>query len=175
MNKELVLRAMKQDKDAFVTLIDQQRGSMYKVAKTILKKEEDIADAMQETILDGWEKIYTLRKPEYFRTWLIRILINNCNAIYRQKSKIILNNEIILEETTDADYASVEWQEMMHSLNEKQRIVVELYYVEQFKIREIANILHISQSAVKSRLQAARKAIEEYYRTDAQERKIFSL
>lgn len=175
MNKELVLRAMKQDKDAFVTLIDQQRGSMYKVAKTILKKEEDIADAMQETILDGWEKIYTLRKPEYFRTWLIRILINNCNAIYRQKSKIILNNEIILEETTDADYASVEWQEMMHSLNEKQRIVVELYYVEQFKIREIANILHISQSAVKSRLQAARKAIEEYYRTDAQERKIFVL
>lgn len=175
MNKELVLRAMKQDKDAFVTLIDQQRGSMYKVAKTILKKEEDIADAMQETILDGWEKIYTLRKPEYFRTWLIRILINNCNAIYRQKSKIILNNEIILEETTDADYASVEWQEMMHSLNEKQRIVVELYYVEQFKIREIANILHISQSAVKSRLQAARKAIEEYYHTDAQERKIFSL
>lgn len=175
MSKELVLRAKRQDKDAFVELIEQQRVSMYKVAKTILKKEEDIADAMQDTILDCWEKLYTLRKPEYFRTWLIRILINNCNAIYHQRSKVILNNEIILEESTDSDYTSIEWREMMSYLNEKQRIVVELYYVEQFKVREIANILQISQSAVKGRLQAARKAIEKYYSMDTQKRKISGL
>lgn len=63
----------------------------------------------------------------------------------------------------------------MHSLNEKQRIVVELYYVEQFKVREIADILGISQSAVKSRLQTARKAIEEYYSMGTQKRKISGL
>lgn len=173
MDKELVLRAKKRDKDAFVELINQQKESMYKIAKTILKKEEDVADAMQDTILNCWEKINTLRKPEYFRTWMVRILINNCNAIYRQRSKVVLNNEIILEETVDADYFNVEWQEMMSYLNEKQRIVVELYYVEQFKVREIADILQIGQSAVKGRLQAARKIIEANYCTDTQRGSVF--
>lgn len=173
MDKELVLRAKKQDKDAFVELINQQKESMYKIAKTILKKEEDVADAMQETILNCWEKITTLRKPEYFRTWMVRILINNCNAIYRQRTRVVLNNEIILEETVDADYFNVEWQEMMSFLNEKQRIVVELYYVEQFKVREIADILQIGQSAVKGRLQAARKIIEANYYADTQRGSVF--
>lgn len=108
MDRELVLRAKKRDKDAFVELINQQKESMYKIAKTILKKE-DVADD---------------------------------------------------------DYFNVEWQEMMSYLNEKQRIVVELYYVEQFKVREIADILQIGQSAVKGRLQAARKIIETNYCTD---------
>ena len=48
-------------------------------------------------------------------------------------------------------------------MNKKQRIVVELYYGQQFKVREIAEALQIGQSAVKSRLQSARKALEKYY------------
>ena len=123
----------------------QQKSSMYKVAKAILKNEEDIADAMQDTILDCWEKIHTLRKPEYFKTWLIRILINNSNAIYNQRSKMVLDNDILIGEAVEDSFDNIEWQEMMNCLNQKQRIVVELYYVEQFKVREIAEILHIGQ------------------------------
>lgn len=122
----------------------QQKSSMYKVAKAILKNEEDIADAMQDTILDCWEKIHTLRKPEYFKTWLIRILINNSNVIYNQRSKMVLDNDILIGEAVEDSFDNIEWQEMMNCLNQKQRIVVELYYVEQFKIREIAEILHIT-------------------------------
>lgn len=50
---------------------------------------------------------------------------------------------------------------MLRYLNEKQRIVVELYYGQQFKVREIAEALQIGQSAVKSRLQSARKALKK--------------
>ena len=60
-------------------------------------------------------------------------------------------------------YGEIEWQEMLGFLNEKQRIVVELYYGQQFKIREIAGALQIGQSAVKSRLQSARKTLEQFY------------
>ena len=52
---------------------------------------------------------------------------------------------------------------MLGFLNEKQRIVVELYYGQQFKVREIAGALQIGQSAVKSRLQSARKTLEQFY------------
>ena len=130
MDKELILRAKEQDKEAFVTLLNELKPNMYKVAKAMLGKEEDIADAMQETILACWEKIHTLRKPEYFKTWLIRILINNCKAIYNQHARIIVDSAFFEEEAVEADYADVEWQEMMECLNVKQRIVVELYYVE---------------------------------------------
>ena len=145
MDKELILRAKEQDKEAFVTLLNELKPNMYKVAKAMLGKEEDIADAMQETILACWEKIHTLRKPEYFKTWLIRILINNCKAIYNQHARIIVDSAFFEEEAVEADYADVEWQEMMECLNVKQRIVVELYYVEGMKVREIAEILRIGQ------------------------------
>ncbi len=175
MDKELILRAKEQDKEAFVTLLNELKPNMYKVAKAMLGKEEDIADAMQETILACWEKIHTLRKPEYFKTWLIRILINNCKAIYNQHARIIVDSAFFEEEAVEADYADVEWQEMMECLNVKQRIVVELYYVEGMKVREIAEILRIGQSAVKGRLQSARKAMERYYDSDMQKRAKCSL
>lgn len=169
MDRELVLRAKGQDKEAFVALLEEQKTSMYKVAKAMLGREEDIADAMQETVLDCWEKIHTLRKPEYFKTWLIRILINNCKAIYNLHARVVVTGEIATEETVEADYADIEWQEMLECLNMRQRVVVELYYVEGMKVREIAQILHIGQSAVKGRLQAARKALEKYYCIDMHE------
>ncbi len=165
--QEQVKKAKQHDKEAFAELMRQYKVSMYKVAKAILSNEEDIADAMQDTILACWQKIHTLQKTQYFKTWMIRILINNCNVIYNQKSKVVLDNEIEPQGISDNDFAVIEWQEMMECLDEKQRIVVELYYVERFKVREIAEMLHIGQSAVKGRLQAARKCLEAYYKKHA--------
>ena len=67
---------------------------MYKVAKAILKNDDDVADAMQETILTCWEKIDSLKKEDYFKTWRIRILINQCNSIYRKRKKLVLDERI---------------------------------------------------------------------------------
>ena len=72
----LIKKARGHDKAAFQQLMEEQMQSLYKVAKAILKNEEDVADAMQDTVLTCWEKIDTLKKDKYFKTWLIRILIN---------------------------------------------------------------------------------------------------
>lgn len=127
MDNKLVLRAKQHDKEAFSELMRQQKSSMYKVAKAILKNEEDIADAMQDTILDCWEKIHTLRKPEYFKTWLIRILINNSNAIYNQRSKMVLDNDILIGEAVEDSFDNIEWQEMMNS--EIQRTMISMKWL----------------------------------------------
>lgn len=84
----LIKKARKHDKAAFQQLMEQEGKAMYKVAKTILKNDDDVADAMQETALACWEKLDTLKKDRYFRTWLTRILINNCNAICRQRARM---------------------------------------------------------------------------------------
>ena len=78
---QLVRRAKKKDDQAFIELIDRCKGDLYKVARSYLNNEEDIADAIQETVIDCYEKIGSLREAKYFKTWLTRILINNCNDI----------------------------------------------------------------------------------------------
>ena len=74
----LVKQAQRGDADAFVALIEKYKMDLYKVAKAYLKNEEDVADVMQETTLSAWEHLGELKKAAYFKTWLTRILINNC-------------------------------------------------------------------------------------------------
>lgn len=83
----LIKKVKQQDKAAFLQLMEQQEKDLYRIAKAILKNDEDVADAMQETAQTCWEKIGTLKKEEYFKTWLTRILINHCNAICRKRKK----------------------------------------------------------------------------------------
>ena len=76
--ENLVKKAKSGDSGAFAQLIRMNTQSMYKVAWAYLKNDEDVADAIQETILKCYEKLSTLKKDSYFKTWMIRILINNC-------------------------------------------------------------------------------------------------
>ena len=162
----LIRNARKHDKAAFQQLMEQEGASMYKVATAILKNDEDVADAMQETVLTCWEKIDTLKKDTYFRTWLTRILINHCNAIYRQRTRAV--PEETIEETwfQETGYANVEWKNFLNGLEEKYRTVIMLYYVEGFKTREIAQILDMNENTVRGRLATARKKLEASYKND---------
>ncbi len=159
----LVRKAKKHDKEAFGQLIKMYTPSMYKAAKAILKNDEDTADAIQETVLTCWEKIGTLKKDKYFKTWLIRILINHCNQIYRERSRNISEVRLPEEGSMEENFAAVEWKEFLQCLDEKYRIVTILYYVEGFKIREIPQILDISEKTVSGRLATARDRMEKQY------------
>ena len=64
----LVRKARKHEKEAFRQLMEQEGKSMYKIAKAILKNDEDVADAMQESALECREKIDTLKKDKYYKT-----------------------------------------------------------------------------------------------------------
>ena len=83
----LVKKAQQGDADAFIELIERNKMTLQKVAYGYFRGEEDVADVIQDTILDAFEHIRELKKPEYFRTWLVRILMNNCNRLYNQNKK----------------------------------------------------------------------------------------
>ena len=82
----LITEAKNGDKEAFVRLIRMNKQSLYKTAWIYLRDEQDIADALQNTILSCYENIQRLRESKYFKTWLMRILINECKDILRQKN-----------------------------------------------------------------------------------------
>lgn len=159
----LVRRAMASDTEAFLELMDRNSLAMYKVARAILRNDEDVADAIQDTILTCFEKMNTLQKPEYFKTWMIRILINKCYAILDYYRK--LNHMDNLPETAreDASMAEFEFKQMLAAVDEKYRIVLVLYYVEGFRTDEIAELLELNKNTVKTRLKRAREQLRGVY------------
>lgn len=161
----LLKRAKRRDGEAFVALMQENMKGMYKVAFAILSNDEDAADAIQDTILTCWEKLYTLKREEYFKSWLTRILINKCNDILRKGRKLVYTDSMmdIQAGTECAEYETVEWREMLRCVDEKYRVILVLYYAEGFKVKEISEMLGESESAVKRRLSAARREIEQMY------------
>ncbi|WP_122643012.1 RNA polymerase sigma factor [Luxibacter massiliensis] len=159
--KYLVKKAQKHDKQAFVELMELEKQNMYKVARSYLNCQEDIADAIQETIVTCYEKIDSLKNPEFFRTWLVRILINKCKDILRSGRREYLLETFPEQEDTCMELLNYEFEELMGQMDDKYRIVLLLYYSEGFKVREIAQILDLEESTVKTRLARGRKQFEK--------------
>jgi RNA polymerase sigma-70 factor (ECF subfamily) len=151
--------AIKGNGGSFARIINDMEGSMYRVAKSILQGDNDCADAIQETILKAYKSINSLRQPQFFKTWLIRILINECKRINIQKNKIIPMEEII----PDISFRDTEDNALLHEiinlLENDLRTVVLLYYFEDLPVKEISDILDIPEGTVKSKLSRARKKL----------------
>lgn len=159
----LVEKAVSGDTDAFLELMEQNSLAMYKVAHGILSDENDVADAIQDTILKCFEKIHTLKKPEYFKTWMIRILINECNQILRHYQKISMPGELSEKSGENMSLAEFEFKEMLNLVEDKYRLVLVLYYEEGFGVSEIAKMLDLNPNTVKTRLFRAREQIRRAY------------
>lgn len=161
----LVEKAKRGDLDALAELIQGESENMYRTALAILLNEEDASDAVGDAVLTCFEKIHTLREACYFRTWLTRIVINKCYDIRKKSQAYQLSDEMSDISCEDKDY--LELKEALSRLLEKYRIPVVLYYFEGYQIKEIARILHISKSAVETRLYRARNILRQMLSDDA--------
>lgn len=159
--EHLIMKAKRGDPDAFTALMQSQMQNMYKAARAILSSDEDAADAIADTILICWEKLDQLKKPEYFRTWMTRILINKCkDIIRRQKSYAFVENVPDVSVHEDG-FENVEWKDALNCLEEKYRLVTVLYYVEGFSAVEIGEMLGMPEGTVRSRLSRARRKLAQ--------------
>lgn len=160
---KLIKRALRRDADAFTELMQAQMQSMYKTARAMLRDDEDAADAISDTILVCWEKLKQLKKEEFFKTWMTRILINKCNDYLRQRKKVYPVEEVEATPVSPEAYENIEWMEMINCLDEKYRLIMVLYYVNGFNTTEISAILHMSDSTVRTRLARGRGRMAELY------------
>ena len=89
--EELIKSALDGNKDSYVALIKSIETELFKIASSQLNNIDDVNDAIQETILNSYSKLHTLKNYNYFKTWIIRILINECNKFYRNQKKRFRN------------------------------------------------------------------------------------
>lgn len=154
-----IAAAQQGDREAFIKVIQSIEQTLYNTARSIVKKEEDVADALQETILKAYKSISTLREPAYFKTWIFRILINECNTILSRRNRSVTVADFPAAAAPSGEYEQVELREAVDRLEPQQRIVIVLHYFQDLPLKQIADMLDLSEGAVKTRLYRARNAL----------------
>ena len=126
----------------------------------ILCNEHDAQDAIQDTFCRYLEKRPEFRDEEHEKAWLIRVATNICRDMIRFR---IRHPKVSIDEVENT-LAAPEEKEILRELLElpvKQKTVIYLHYVEGYQIKEIADILGITESAVKTRLLRGRKQLRD--------------
>ena len=150
------------DNKRFEELVIECTDTLYRVSMSMLRNEQDAQDAVHDAILNAYVNRHRLKHEEYFATWLTRILINECKKQLRQRKRYAdVGDKLPDASARDDPYLSVEICDAIDSLPEKIRLTVVLFYVEDYSIKEIKNILHIPEGTVKSRLNTGRKMLRE--------------
>ncbi len=145
-------------KEKFTSMVLGCEETLYRISVSMLKNERDAEDAVQTAILKAFEKLSTLKEEKYFKTWLVRILINVCNKQLKDSKKYSDNNcEINTSRVTDNN---LEVRVAVENLPLKIRQVVVLHYIEQFSTKEISSMLKIPKGTVLSRLSKGRELLK---------------
>ena len=162
--ENLIREAQNGNKIAFNKLITFYEQDLYKIARTRLNLD-DACDAVQETIIKIYKSLNKLSKLSSFKSWMIKILINECNDIYKKNvSQSALSYEMFENETNfiEDKVDNYNFDSLIKVLEYEERIIVILYYLEGYKTREISKILNINHNTVRSRLLRAKIKIKEY-------------
>lgn len=146
-----VKRAKCGDKEAFCNLIRINKIAIYRVAKSILNNEEDIEDAVSEAILKAYKNIQALKQEVFFKTWLIRIVINESNNLYKKRAKeIAVDKDHFKNIKVNDNYKDLSLYNAINSLDEDLRITTILFYFEDMKYKDIAKVLNVKEGTIKS-------------------------
>ena len=159
--KALVKKAKKGDGEAFVSLVKQYEDVLYRTASRLLNNDEDVADAMQDTIISAYEKLHTLKNDEYFNTWICKILINKCNSLLNKNKNVSVIDENLLIQKRDDEFQKIELEDALNSLNEVYKLALILYYIVGLNVKEISEFLKEPEGTIKSRLSRAKVDIEK--------------
>ena len=143
-------------KDAFIREVRNAEAMLYHISKSIVKNDSDCGDAVQETLLKAYEKLPMLKEEKFFRTWITRILINECKGILRKQKKVVPYEDYMGNERLSEENRYHHLYMAIMELPEDLRILVTLYYIEGFSQKEISEILEIPEGTIKSRLSRAR-------------------
>lgn len=152
------------DKDEFLRLAIDSEPTLFHVSFSILHNEQDCADAAQEAMLKAYENRHKLREIKYFKTWIVRIVINECYSILRKKKHFQAYDDAVQQDNAYlSNYVKEEYIDLYRAisrLNEKVKICVILFYLEDYSVTEIAGVLKIPAGTVKSRLNRARRELK---------------
>lgn len=166
--EQLILRAQSGDKEAFTQMIMMINDDLYKIAKSRIVNEADLEDAIQETIIEAYKSIKKLNNPTKFKKWIIKVLINKCNRIYRRKYKNDMPideynlNSLKTNNISDIE-SNLNFYDIIKNLSYEERIILILYYMEEYSVKEIKTMLKMNENTIYTHLHRARQKLKIEY------------
>lgn len=135
---------------------------LFRLCIVTLGNESDAQDALQETFIKYMQKAPKFQSDEHKKAWLLKVAANQCKDSLRSKKRhqTVNLDEIkeCMEENSETGILDV-----LMTLPEKFRIVMFFYYVEEYEVRYIADMIGKTPSAVKMRLKKGRQLLKEAY------------
>ncbi|MGP4106485.1 sigma-70 family RNA polymerase sigma factor [Virgibacillus sp. L01] len=158
-NLDLVDKAINGDGQAFETLVKNESEKLYKTAFLYVRNKEDALDVLQETIYKAFVSIKQVKQPQYFHTWLTKILIRTAYDIIRKRKKVVLDENIIdnmpAEPSTNIE-DKLDTLNAVTRLNKDYQTVIILFYYHDLNIYQISEILEKPENTIKTYLRRAK-------------------
>lgn len=150
-----IQRAIDGDDDAFLHFIFSNRQALFRIAIAYLKNEEEALEAIQEVTFRAYSNIHTLKKPQYAKTWLIRIMLNYCRDTVQRQGRMLFNEKLLKQQEFVDNFYGVEVEELLQKLSFEDRELIYLKYLQDYQFNEIAEMTNTPESTVKTRFYRA--------------------
>lgn len=167
---ELVKRAKKGDREAFENLFLMEKEYLYKTAFMYMKNKDDALDLVQNCILKCMVSIKDLKRPEFFRTWMTRIMINCASSEWTKRRKYDLSEDEDIYSESSIAVSPEEKLDLYHAidlLKYPYRAIIVQHYFAGNKLTEIARILDMPLGTVKMYHSKAKLRLKEILEVEA--------
>ncbi len=165
---KLTKKAIRGNADAYGELVRRNQEYLYKMAYVYTEKQQDALDVVGTAILKGYQNIRSLKNPQWFRTWITRILIRCAQDANKKLVYFSSIDEVEIPERYEGISLEESWdlRNAIELLPEKYRNVIILKYFSEMSVQEIAYILEIPAGSVKAYLSRGRDELKKYLKED---------
>jgi RNA polymerase sigma-70 factor (ECF subfamily) len=166
-----IKKALDGDSSSFGFLVDKYQNMVFTLAIKMLKHREESEEVSQDTFIKAYKSLSKFHGESKFSTWLYRVAYNTCldrikkNSKYNSNVEIndVTSNEIFQAENIFDSLENKERseiiQECMNKLPEDERVIIHLFYFEELSLKEIIDVVSISEGNLKVKLYRARKKL----------------
>ena len=172
--RDQVIRAQNGDHEAFEQLAAAMAGRLVGTATLILRDRDSARDAVQETLIDVWRSLPSLRDPDAFEAWVQRILVRACHSAVRSnRRRAVEIRQLDIDVPNPSDEQSIDDRDRIERafqrLTTEQRTALVLHHHLGLPLAESAGILQIPVGTMKSRLNRATEALRAALDADERE------
>lgn len=141
----------------FIETVSENKTAMFRLAYSIVLNKEDAEDSVSETVYKAYSHLAELKNRKKIKSWLFQILVNESKNCLKKRNQIeLVEDTSLFSQEGGESETTYDLLEFVYKLADNFREVVILYYFEEFRVKEIAKILSVSEGTVKSRLSRAR-------------------
>lgn len=166
--EDILKRLRKGDISAFEEIVNYYDLKLFYIALARVKNETIAKEAVQDTFVTLYLNLKKLNNVENFNSWIIKVLINNCNKKFK-KNKITeisydeINAEVFMhdDENMKSVLDKMNFLEIISILNKDDRTLMVLYYKDEYTTKEISEILNMNENTIRTRIKRARDIIRK--------------